>query len=56
MEELTGFERFKAIVAKWIVINIASRISTLAVLSLCLEIARMYQEAQSDIEIRGDDE
>lgn len=56
MEELTGFDKFRAIVAKWIVVNIAARISTLAVLSLCLQVARMYQEAQSDIEVYGEND
>jgi hypothetical protein len=44
-QELTGFQRFKAILAKWIVMNIAMKISTLAVLSLCLEVSRMYYES-----------
>ena len=44
-QELTGLERIRAIIAKWIVINIACRISPLAVLSLCLETASIYQES-----------
>ena len=43
-EELTGWERFTAILAKWIVVNIAARIHPIAVLSLCLEVARDYEE------------
>jgi hypothetical protein len=42
--ELTGWQKFTATVAKWIVINIAARINGLAVLSLCIEVARDYQE------------
>jgi hypothetical protein len=44
MQPLTRWEYIRAIVAKWIVINIASRISALAVLALCLEIAEKYME------------
>jgi hypothetical protein len=44
-QELTGFQRFTAILAKWIVVNIAMRISPLAVLSLCLEVSRKYYES-----------
>jgi hypothetical protein len=44
-QELTGLERLKAIIAKWIVVNIAMRISPLAVLSLCLEVSRTYYES-----------
>jgi hypothetical protein len=42
---LTGFAKYRAIIAKWIVVNIAMRISSLAVLSLCLEISRSYYES-----------
>ena len=42
--ELTGWERRKAIIAKWIVAKIACKISTLAVLSLCLEVAEKYNQ------------
>jgi hypothetical protein len=44
-QELTGFDAFKAHLAKWIVINIAARISPLAVLSLCLEVSGGYHDA-----------
>jgi hypothetical protein len=44
-QELSGWDRTKAIIAKWIMVNIAMRISPLAVLSLCLEISRGYQES-----------
>jgi len=40
--ELTGLDRIRAIIAKWIVVNIACRISPLAVISLCLETADLY--------------
>jgi len=43
-EHLTGIARIRAIIAKWIVINIACRISPLAVMSLCLDTARLYYE------------
>jgi hypothetical protein len=44
-QELTGFQKFKAIIAKWIVVNIAMRVSPLAVLSLCLEVSCTYYES-----------
>jgi hypothetical protein len=44
-QELTGFQKFKAVIAKWIVVNIAMRVSPLAVLSLCLEVSRTYYES-----------
>jgi hypothetical protein len=44
-QELTGFQKFKAVIAKWIVANIAMKISPIAVLSLCLEVSRMYYES-----------
>jgi hypothetical protein len=50
-QELTGFNRFKAILAKWIVINVAMRISPLSVLSLCLEVSNKYHES---IEVVGE--
>ena len=48
-QELTGFNKFKAIVAKWIVVNVAMKISPLAVLSLCLQVSSHYHE-QLEIE------
>lgn len=42
---LTGFAKYRAIIAKWIVANIAMKISPIAVLSLCLEVSRMYYES-----------
>jgi hypothetical protein len=50
-QELTGWQRTKAMIAKWIVVNIACRISLLAVLSLCLEVSRTYYES---MEIDGE--
>lgn len=44
-EVLTGWERTRAVIAKWIVVNIACRISAIAVLSLCLETSRLYYES-----------
>ena len=44
-QELTGFAKFKDIIARWIIVNIAMRISPLASLSLCLEVSRSYYES-----------
>jgi len=44
MQPLTRWEYIRAVVAKWIVIKVASRISALAVLSLCLEVSQKYME------------
>ena len=54
-QELKGFEKFSAIIARWIVINIAARIHAVAVLSLSLEIARGYQADFPDIELDYED-
>jgi len=43
-QPLTRWEYIRAVIAKWIVINIASRISALAVLSLCLEVSEQYMQ------------
>lgn len=43
-QELTRWEYYRAVVAKWIVVHIATRISRLAVLSLCLEVADLYYQ------------
>jgi len=37
--------RLREIIAKWIVINIAWRISQKAVYALCLDVARLYYES-----------
>lgn len=47
---LTGWERTRAVIAKWIVVNIAMRISPLAILSLCLEVSRTYYEQMEPVE------
>jgi hypothetical protein len=44
MQALTRWEYLRAVVAKWIVVKVASRISALAVLSLCLEVSQKYME------------
>jgi hypothetical protein len=44
-QKLTGIAYYKAIIAKWIVVNIAYKISPLAVISLCLELSRLHQES-----------
>ena len=42
MQKLTRWEYIRSVIAKWIVIKVASRISALAVLSLCLEVSKEY--------------
>jgi len=44
MKELTRWEYIRAVIAKWIVINIAARISGMAVLSLILETSELYHQ------------
>jgi hypothetical protein len=51
MQPLTRWEYIRAVVAKWIVVKVASRISAIAVLSLCLEISEKYME---QIEVDGE--
>ena len=46
-QELTGWQRRKAIIARWIVFHVAMRLSPLSVLALCLEISRDYYEAMN---------
>lgn len=47
-----GFEYIRAVVARWIVINIAYRIHRLAVVELCLEVSKMYTDS---IEIKEEE-
>jgi len=42
--ELTKWERRKAILVKWIIVNILWRISPYAVLAFSLEISNLYHE------------
>ena len=42
--ELTKWERRKAILVKWIIVNILLRISPYAVLAFSLETANLYHE------------
>lgn len=42
--KLTQMDKIKATIAKWIVVNVASRIHPLAVLSLCVETANKYHK------------
>lgn len=42
-QELSGWDLFRARLATWIIVEIASRISPLAVLALCLDVAEKYQ-------------
>ena len=44
LQPLTRWEYIRAVIAKWIVVKIASRISAIAVLALCLEVAREYMD------------
>ena len=41
---LTRKQKITAYIAKWIVVEIAGRINSIAVLSLCIETARVYNE------------
>lgn len=43
-QKLTGIQYYRAVVARWIVINIAFRISRLAVITLCLEMSKLYTD------------
>jgi hypothetical protein len=45
IETLSGWQRFKAIIARWLVVEVASRISPLAVISLCIETTNLYYES-----------
>lgn len=40
-----GFEYIRAIIARWIVINIAYRIHRLAVIEMCLEVSKIYTDS-----------
>ena len=44
MKELTRWEYIRAFIARWIVINIAARISAMAVVSLLLETSELYHQ------------
>jgi hypothetical protein len=44
MTELTRWEYIRAVIAKWLVVNVAARISAVAVISLMLEVSDMYRE------------
>ena len=41
---LTRKDRITAYIAKWIIVEIACRINATAVLSLSMEVARLYEE------------
>lgn len=43
--KIKGLEYFRVVVAKWIVVNLAARIHSLAVLALCLEVADLYNQS-----------
>lgn len=47
MHELTTYEKITGTIAKWIVVNIASRINATAVVSLCYETVRLYDEKRN---------
>lgn len=52
MIELKGFAYWRAVIARWIVIHIAFRISRLGVTHLCLEVADLFNEKTfEDIEV-----
>jgi hypothetical protein len=44
LQPLTRWEYIRAVVARWIVVKLASRISAIAVLALCLEVSRTYMD------------
>ncbi len=44
MQPLTRWEYIRAVIARWIVIKVASRISAMAVLALCLKVANEYMD------------
>jgi len=46
-----GFEYIRAVIARWIVLNIAYRIHRLAVIEMCLEVSKMYVDS---IEMKDD--
>ena len=48
MIELTRWEIFKATIAKWIVVQIAARISAMAVVALMLEVHDLYVKEQQE--------
>jgi hypothetical protein len=43
--KLSGLAYYRAVIAKWIIVHIAARISPLAVLSFCIETAQLYHES-----------
>ena len=48
---MTRWETFRAVIAKWIVVHIAARISAIAVVSLMLEVHDLYvKEQQAELE------
>jgi hypothetical protein len=40
-----GFSYIRAVIARWIVINIAYRIHRLAVIEMCLEVSKIYTDS-----------
>lgn len=44
LQPLSKWEYIRAVIARWIVVNVASRISAIAVLALCLEMSRTYMD------------
>lgn len=44
LQPLTRWEYIRAVIARWIVVKVASRISAMAVLALCLDVSRTYME------------
>lgn len=40
-----GFAYIRAVIARWIVINIAYRIHRLAVIEMCLEVSKIYTDS-----------
>jgi hypothetical protein len=50
LQPLTRWEYIRAVIARWIVVKIASRVSAMAVLALCLEVSRKYMDEIEAVE------
>lgn len=44
-QKLSRFEYIRSVIAKWIIINIAFKISRIGVISLCLEMSKLYTDS-----------
>jgi hypothetical protein len=56
-QQLSGFAYWRAIIARWIIVNIACRLSPIAVLIFCMETVDLYNNSViEDIDIGDQDE